>query len=427
MPHETPFGDQRDIRGTELQDRPLLPSRRRLGSFTVGVAVVSAIIVVISIAILGRSVNRSLLTISTVERGLFVRDVLSEGKVVASISPTLYAPASGVLNLLVHPGDSVKKAQVLGVIENPELIAKLAQERANAENVRLEQGRVRLDGERKLAQFTTAYKQAMLAESTAERELIRDRKAFEAGAYPELLVLRAEDDLKKAGMDSELARGNVELQIKQNQFDADSQRTFVIRQNSVITDLEREVDALRIRSPLDGVVGQVLVADRASVSNDMAIFNVVDLSKLEVQMRVPESLARDLAPGMSAVLQGNGEEWQGTIYRVSPEVVNGEVTAQIHFSGAVPEGLRQNQRVSVRIIIDRQENVLLVDRGSLVRQQRQDSVYVVEGRIAKKRQVRFGLSSVRKIQVIEGLQAGEQIVTAGDEVFRGQAQVKISN
>ena len=69
---------------------------------------------------------------------------------------------------------------------------------------------------------------------------------------------------------------------------------------------------MNVQSPVDGQVGQVQVADRASVAKDAPLLTVVDLSALEVEIKVTESLARDLRPGMSAELEGGGRHWQGS-------------------------------------------------------------------------------------------------------------------
>src|SRR3984957_4726272 len=76
----------------------------------------------------GLSVDRSRLSIATVERGSFVRDIASDGQVVAAVSPTLYADSLGTVTLKVHAGDTVSKGQVLAVIDSPDLTAKLSQE-----------------------------------------------------------------------------------------------------------------------------------------------------------------------------------------------------------------------------------------------------------------------------------------------------------
>ncbi|NEK65348.1 MAG: HlyD family efflux transporter periplasmic adaptor subunit, partial [Xanthomonas perforans] len=100
-------------------------------------------------------------------------------------------------------------------------------------------------------------------------------------------------------------------------------------------------------------VGQVQAVQHTQVAANAPILGVVDLSKFEVEIKVPESFARDLAIGMPAQLtSGSGEPFPGAISAVSPEVVNGEVTARIRFADKQPPGLRQSQRMSARVVMD---------------------------------------------------------------------------
>jgi HlyD family secretion protein len=375
----------------------------------------------------GVSVDRSRLSIATVERGSFVRDIAADGQVVAAVSPTLYANALGTVTLKVHAGDSVAKDQVLAIVDSPDLTAKLSQEEATAVGLRIDWQRSTLEAEQKLLQLRDAFNQAEVDQKTAQRELDRSRKAYELGSYTELQALKAQDSLEKAQFALTQAKMNYQSQPKQNHFDVDSKKALFDRQQFLVGDLKRQVEGLNVRSPVDGQVGQVQVADRASVAKDAPLLTVVDLSALEVEIKVTESLARDLRPGMSADLEGSGHRWQGSVSGVSPEVVAGQVTARLRFVGDKPAGLRQSQRLSVRILIDKRDNVLMVDRGSFVDQEGGGFAYLVHGNVAERHPVRLGASSIAKVEVLDGLAVGDQIVVSGTDAFNGAERVILSH
>jgi HlyD family secretion protein len=374
----------------------------------------------------GVSVDRSRLSIAAVERGSFVRDIAADGQVVAAVSPTLYADALGTVTLKVHAGDTVSKGQALAVIDSPDLTAKLSQEEASSVSLRIDWQRAALDAERKQSQLRDAFNQAQVDQKTAQRELDRSRKAYELGSYTELQALRAEDSLEKAQFALDQAKMNYESQPKQNRFDIDSKKALYDRQQYLVADLKRQVDGLNVRSPVDGQVGQVQVADRASVAKDAPLLTVVDLSALEVEIKVTESLARDLRPGMSADLEGGGHHWQGSVSGVSPEVVAGQVTARLRFGNEKPAGLRQSQRLSVRILIDRRDNVLMVDRGTFMDQEGGGFAYVVHGNIAERRPVSLGAASIAIVEILDGLAVGDQIVISGTDEFKSAQRVILS-
>jgi HlyD family secretion protein len=422
------------LRDTTAQDRvlerPNLWRRRRpLLLSAAGVIGMAAILglYLVRFSGAGVSVSRDQVSIATVERGHFVRDVAADGQVVAAVSPTLYASVAGKVTLKVHAGDVVSRGQQLAIIDSPDLAAKLSQERATLQGLKIDWQRAQLDSEQKLRQLRDAYDQAEVDQKTALREQERSRKAYELGAYSELQALKAEDSLEKAKFALVQARANYTSQPAVNRFDVNSKKALLDRQQYMVTDLQRQVEESTIRSPVDGQIGQVQVADRASVAKDAALLTVVDLSALEVEIKVAESLARDLRPGMQADLDGGGRHWQGSVSGVSPEVVSGQVTARLRFGDDKPAGLRQSQRLSVRIFIERRDDVLMVDRGNFMDQGGGGFAYVVHGNVADRRVVKLGVASVAKVEVLSGLAAGDRIVINGMEAFDNADRIILTN
>jgi HlyD family secretion protein len=422
------------MRDTSGQDRVIERPKfwRRSPKILIGaaaaiVAVVFLIVYLIRYEGAGVSVDRSRLAIASVERGSFVRDVAADGQVVAAVSPTLYANAAGTVTLKVHAGDKVTQGQVLAAVDSPDLTARLSQEQATLAGLKVDWERATLDASQKLTQLRDAFNQAQVDQKTAQRERDRSRKAYELGAYSELQALKAEDALEKAQFAFAQAKMNSDSQPKSNRFDIDSKKALFERQQYMVADLHRQVDGLEVKSPVDGQVGQVQVADRASVAKDAPLVTVVDLSALEVEIKVTESLARDLTAGMAADLEGGGKHWQGSVSGVSPEVVAGQVTARLRFGNEKPAGLRQSQRLSVRIFIDRRENVLMVERGSFVDQEGGGFVYLVHGNVAERHPVQLGAASVTKVEILDGLSVGDQIVVSGTDAFNGAQRVILSH
>ena len=422
------------LRDTSAQDRliePHSPFKRHRKIIIAVVAAVAALLVLAAYLMrysgAGLSIDRARVSIATVERGSFVRDIAADGQVVATVSPTLYANALGTVTLKAHAGDTVAKGQVLAVVDSPDLTAKMSQEDATLAGLRIDWQRATLEADHKLAQLRDAFDQAQVDLKTAQRERDRSRKAYELGSYSELQALKAEDSLEKAQFAFAQAKNNYESQPKQNRFDVESKKALLDRQQFLVADLRRQVDGLNVKSPVDGQVGQVQVADRASVAKDAPLLTVVDLSALEVEIKVTESLARDLRSGMSADLDGGGHHWQGSVSGVSPEVVAGQVVARLRFGDDKLSGLRQSQRLSVRIFIDRRDNVLMVDRGAFVDQEGGGFAYIVHGNIAERRRVLLGAASIAKVEVLDGLAVGDQIVISGTDAFNGAQRVILSH
>jgi HlyD family secretion protein len=375
----------------------------------------------------GSSVSASRLQIATVERGAFVRDIAADGRVVAAVSPTLYARAGGAVVLQVHAGDKVEKGQVLAVIASPELTNKLAQEQNNEDAMQVAYEQAKIDANQQRAKLQEAYDNARIDEQSAARDLKRYQIVFKKGAVSQLDVDRHKDTLEKAQIQLRHAKSNLGMDDSSLALEVKAKKLAYERQKLLVADLKRQVDELNVRSPVNGQVGQLFIAQTATVPKDAKLLTVVDLSALEVQVNVPESFARDLAAGMPAVISGNGRDWKGAVSAISPEVVNGEVVARVRFEGDKPRQLRQNQRLSVRILLDKRENVLTVARGSFADESGGRYAYVVRDGIAYKTPVTLGPSSIDKVEILQGLKEGDKVVISGTDSFDGAAKVAISD
>ena len=422
------------IRDTSAQDRlvEVKPNRKRQ-LILLGVGVLVLALLAWLAPGIGRlfsaseSVSSSRLAFATVERGPFVRDIAAEGKVVAAVSPTLYATSGGAVTLKVHAGDTVKIGQVLATIVSPELTNKLAQEQSNADAMEVEYRRAQIDARKQRSALQETYDNAVIDQTTAERNLDRYQKAYAKGAVSNMDVDKAKDALDKAKIATTHAKANLGLDNDSLNFDIQSKKLAHERQLLLVKDLQRQVDDLDVKSPVDGQVGQLFIAERATVAKDAQLLSVIDLSALQVEMQVPESFARDLGIGMAGEISGNGHTWKGLVSAISPEVVNGQVAARLRFDGETPKQLRQNQRLSVRVLLDKRDNVLTVQRGSFVDESGGSYAYLVRDGIAKKTPIRVGASSIDKVEILDGLKEGDRIVISGTDSFKGAATVAISN
>ncbi|MFA6228877.1 MAG: efflux RND transporter periplasmic adaptor subunit [Rhodanobacter sp.] len=422
------------IRDTSATDRlvEVKPNRKRQ-MILAGAGVVVLLLLVWLAPGIGRlfsassSVSASRLSFATVERGLFVRDIAAEGKVVAAVSPTLYATSGGAVTLQVRAGDTVKKGQVLATIISPELTNKLAQEESNADTMQVNYLRAQIDARKQRSTLQQAFDNAKIDQQAAARDLARNQKAFSEGAVSSMQVDRAKDTLDKANITVEHAKSDLGMDNDSLKFDIQAKKLAHDRQLLLVADLKRQVDDLNVKSPVDGQVGQLFIAEKATVAKDAQLLSVIDLSALQVEMQVPESFARDLGIGMTGEISGNGHTWKGIVSAISPEVVSGEVAARLRFDGETPKQLRQNQRLSVRVLLDRRENVLTVQRGSFVDESGGSYAYLVRDGIASKTPIRVGASSIDKVEILEGLKQGDRIVISGTDNFKGAAKVAISN
>lgn len=421
------------IRDTSAQDRVLSSSqtrpawRRWVWPAAGGALLLAGIVFAARGWLAGTaSVDGARLRIAEVTRGDLVRDIAADGRVIAANSPTLYAIAGGVVTLKVVAGDKVTQGQPLAEIDSPELRSKLAQEQTTLAGLEAEASRAMLDASVTRANAQKALDQAGIERQAAERTLQRYQRGYDGGAVPQVDVLEAQDNLRKSEIALSHAQKDAGLQGQGAGLDARNKQLLAERQRAVVAEVQRQVDALTLRAPFDGQVGQVQAVQRSNVAINAPVLSVVDLSVFEVEIKVPESFARDLAIGMPATLTSAGQPYPGEISAVSPEVVGGEVVTRLRFSDKQPPGLRQNQRLSARILMDTRRNVLMVERGPFLEQGGGRYAYVMDGSSAVRRPVQLGVSSLSNIEVLGGLQPGDKVVVSGSDLFGDAERVSVN-
>jgi HlyD family secretion protein len=421
------------IRDTSAQDVRIAPKIDRkkrviwIGAAALGVGVVLAVMPTVAhLLSADSSVSAARLRFAEVKRGTLTRDVSVQGKVVAAVAPTLYARSPGFVDLDIHAGDKVKKGDVLAVVDSPELTNKQKQEQATLDSLQLDVERAEIDHRKLQLASQKTLDQARIDRQTAAREVERTTKAFTAGALPELDVLRAKDALAKADITVTNAEKDTALERDSLAFESKTKRLALDRQKLLVEDITRQVDELKVRSPVDGQVGQLLVQQRANVAANAPILTVIDLSALEVEVQIPEVFAHDLSIGMPAEVRDSNGTYAGEVSAVSPEVVNSQVTGRVRFGDKKPVGLRQNQQLTTRILIDEHPNVLMVDRGPFVDTGAGRVAYVVHGDVAERTAIQVGATSLNAVEIVSGLKEGDRIVISGTDEFKGAQRVALN-
>lgn len=373
-----------------------------------------------------QSVAAERLRFGDVSRGDFIRDISVQGRVVAAVSPTLYASQPGVVTFEVESGDSVSAGQVLASIDSPEIENRLAQEQSRLISLQVELDRQGITTRQQKLQNQRSEDEASIALRAAKREMTRAERAYEQGAMIEVDYVKAQDELIKAELLHKHAAMDTELDNERLEFELQTRRLSLDQQGLLVSDLERQVGELEILSPVSGIVGNLLVDQKTNVAQNQAILSVVDLSAFEVEVQVSESYADDLAIGMLGEIRAGSQLFQATLIAVSPEIIDNQVSGRLRFNGAVPAGLRQNQRLSTRILLEEKANVLMVPRGQFYDSGNGRLAYVVEDGVARRRTVSTGATSLNQVEILEGLSAGETIITSSYDGFEGADNVLIN-
>jgi HlyD family secretion protein len=365
--------------------------------------------------------------LGTVTRADLIRDVSAQGKIIASVKPVLFSPSPGRVSLKVRAGDNVQKGSLIAQIFSPELVSQHQQENSQLESLRSEVRRQEIQTRTERLALQQSLDLAEVTSVAASREMRRADTAYEKGIVSVQDHEKAADDLHRAQLEHQhLEDANI-LRIERLDLELEIRKHDLSRQQFLVDELVRKVQELAITSPVTGVVGNIEVNEMDFVGQYQVLLSVVDLSVYEVEVEVPESHADDLALGIDAEIKLGTETFAGSLTSISPEVQNGKVNCQVRFNGESPAGLRQNQRASVRILLETKRQILTVNRGNFMQATAGRFAYLVNDSVATKTAIEIGSTSVSKLEITRGLEEGDVIVISGTGYFDDQDQVLLVN
>ena len=423
------------IRGTGSQDRALEPApwwqrhRRLLAGAGLGLALLLALAIPALRALTTgeRSVPLAQTRIATVERGRFVSDVTAQGVVIAALSPTLVAPAEGSVHYEVRAGESVRKGRLLATLDSPQLRNEFAKEKATLENQEATLERESIEIRRQMLANRQTADVADIQLQAAEREARRAEGAIAQHVISQRDFEKARDDLAAARINNKHANESAKLEDESLALALRMRRLYRDRQRLVYQELARRVAGLSLRSPVDGLVGTLGAAERATVAMNAPIVTVVDPSVYEIEFTAPDVYAGTLKPGMAAEVSVGTAAEPATVSALSPEVRQGQVVGRLRFAGRQPAGLNQNQRLSVRVLVDARDGVLKVERGAFADAAGGRFAYRLEDDLASRVPVRLGASSATEIEILDGLKPGDRIIVSNTDGFEGAPRVRLTH
>src|SRR5438445_2934859 len=372
----------------------------------------------------------------TVKRGEMLRQVRGNGTLVPE--EILWIPtlsAGRVERILVLPGAAVKADTVLVELSNPEVeqAAFDAEWQLKAAEAELANLRVQLETARLNQQSILATAQANYSSAKLEFE-VNDELA-KAGLVPALTLKQSKgkaDELTKL------------LEIEQQRLDisADAAKAQLAVQDAKVAQLRaqlqlrrRQVEALKIRAGIDGVLQKL--GDAAATTTlqfgqqltpGATVARVANPAKLKAEIKIAETQAKDITFDQKAYVDTRNGVIPGHVVRIDPSAQNGTRTVDVALDGPLPKGAVPDLSVDGTIELERLENVMYVGRP--VQGQPDTTVGMFKvvdgGKEAVRVPVKLGRTSVSTIEVVEGLQVGDQVILSDMSQWDAHDRVRLN-
>jgi HlyD family secretion protein len=375
------------------------------------------------------SIDRSTVWIDTVKRGPMVRQVRGLGTLVPVDIRWIAANTDGrVEKIVIWPGTEVKEDTVILELTSPELeqAAGDAESKARAEE----------------SELTTL-------EATLQRELL-DQESITARVRSEheqaKMELETNDKLSKNGLVSDLVfktskvkeaeLGNrYEIEKKRLDFSRNSIKPQIASKQAAVDQAKEfaklkmdQVKQLHVKAGMTGVLQQlpVQIGQRVKPGDNLA--RVADPTKLKAQVKIAETQAKDIQNGQTASIDTRNGVVAGEVIRVDPAVEQGTVTVDVEIKGELPRGARPDLSVDGTIELERLDNVIYVGRPAFGQENNTVGIFkLVAGTSeAVRTPVKLGRSSVNTIEIINGLEPGDQVILSDTSSMDAHERIRLN-
>jgi HlyD family secretion protein len=336
--------------------------------------------------------------------------------------------AGRVERIVLRPGARVEPGTVIIELSNPDLEQSVRNAQLNWRTTEAQLVDRKSSLETSLLSSQLNVEDAKSSLALAESELEANKSLAAQGLVAENLIR-----LKQVSVDQ--AKNRLELLNKQLANAAENERAQLAPVEASVSQakaeferLSRQLNDLRVKSTMSGQLQLIQAEVGAQVSQGTNLARVSDPTRLKAEIRISETQTRDLAIGQLADVDTRNGHVKGHVSRVDPASEGGTVGVDITLDEPLPAGARPALSVDGTIELERLENVLHVQSPAFGQEDSTISLFkILPNGDAVRTPVKLGKRSVQFVEIVEGLQQGDEVILSDMSQYDGFDRVRVVN
>lgn len=390
-----------------------------------GVGAVVAVIAVI-ISFLQTSLNRKDLTISTVDQGVIEVSVSASGKVIPAFEEIINSPINTrIVEIYKKGGDSVDVGTPILKLDLQSAETEYKKKLDEQQMKQLELEKLRVTGHSKLSEMEMNLKVSRMELDRKAVELRNERYLDSLGAGTTDKVRQVELDYNVSQLKlkedeqkyiNEQALAEADLKVKELELN-------IFRKS--LAETKRTLDDAQVRSPRKAILTYVNNEIGAQVSEGTKIAIVSDLSHFKIEGEIADTYGDRIAAGSKAVVKIGSDKLEGIVSDVTPLSKNGVISFTVQLEEDNHRRLRSGLKTDVYVMNAVKDDVMRIANASYYVGKGEYDVFVVNGDQLLKRKVQLGDSNYEYVEVISGLQPGDQVVVSDMASYKDKNKLKI--
>ncbi len=388
-----------------------------------GVLAIIALIVFVIMSTSGGSklnVDKERISMNTIKNDVFQENIPVNGIVLPITTIYLDALEGGrVEEKFVEDGAIMKKGEPILRLSNTDLELSLINQETSVYNLltqmQISQNAARQNTINRRNQFTDV-----------ENSLIEAKRLYNLNQrlYDKDAIGRQDYESSKNNYEYQKQRMKLSKQvlsqdsISTKQEVGQSQSSYA-RTRSALELMKKKVGDLVVRAPVDGQLTSLDAEIGQSKNKGERLGQIDVLSGFKVRVDIDEHYISRIYSGQKGTFTFNNKQYTLTIKKVFTQVANGRFQVDMHFEGAVPEGIRRGQNLQIRVALSAEKQAILVSKGGFFQKTGGNWIFKVseDGDTAYKVNIRLGSQNTEYYEVLEGLNPGDKVVTSSYDSF----------
>ena len=385
------------------------------------------VLIVVVISMLQTSLKRKDLNISTVDKGVIEVSVSASGKVIPAFEEIINSPInSRIVEVYKRGGDSVDVGTpILKLdLQSAETEYNKQLDEEQMKSLQLEQQRV--TNHNKLSEMEMNLKVSRMELDRKAVELRNERYLDSLGAGTtdkvrqveldyNVSILKLKEDEQK--YKNEQALAEADLKVKELELN-------IFRKS--LAETRRTLDA-QIRSPRKAILTYVNNEIGSQIGQGAKVAIVSDLSHFKIEGEIADTYGDRIAAGSKAVIKIGSEKLDGTVSDVTPLSKNGVISFTVQLEEDNHKRLRSGLKTDVYVMNAVKDDVLRIANSSYYVGKGEYELFVVNGNQLLKRKVQLGDSNFEYVEVVSGLQEGDQVIVSDMNAYKDKNKLKIED
>ncbi|MCB2376460.1 HlyD family efflux transporter periplasmic adaptor subunit [Hymenobacter sp. BT635] len=362
-------------------------------------------------SVLQPSVHRNQILTARVETGDVEASLTASGLIIPGREAVITSPIqSTIRRVALQVGEKLQPGQTIVELDKELTSTALAKLQDEQQQNRNKNGQLQLSLEKALNDLESQEKVQQVKVRSLQSTLRDEQYLLKIGGGTAESVRQAELNLKVAQLELQRLGEQIRNQRAVNAADVRELGFTMQIQERSITELAGKLAQANISSQQPGVLTWVNDNIGSTVNQGDALARVADLSSFRVRATISDTYADALHLGDAVVVRVNNTDLRGTISTISPAVDKGVMTFYAKLDDDHSPVLRANLRADVFVVTKSQHGVTRVKNGPFYEGGKEQPVFVVRDGKAEQRTVRFGDSNFDYVQILSGLQPGDEIV-----------------